>query len=530
MRSAGRTKWERAREDEVSSPARKTGLFARFSLETSMALETKLVQKLSQTLLMTPQLQQAIKLLQLGRLEYLEAIEKELLENPLLEELKEATNAQATQGEAVAADNLIASPAEPTASDSPVQADLSSEPASDASPQAKVDWEDYLENFTDYRGSATPKGLIDYDERPSAEASLTREETLADHLLNQIRLADLAPLDRDIAACIVGNLDKNGYLCMASDEIAQACGRSMEDVERVIEFVRSLDPPGVAARNLKECLALQLDSQGRGEGLEARIILNHLDKLERRRFDLIAKAEQVALEEVYKAVTAIKKLEPRPGRPFADDATRYVVPDVYVYKVGNDYVISLNEDGMPKLRVSPYYLRLLRAGDADNLPNREYLNERLKAASWLIRSILQRQQTIYKVAESIVKFQREFLDHGISRLRPLTLKDVADDIKMHESTVSRVTISKYIHTPQGVFELKFFFSTAIKTIDGDVSASSIKERIRSIIAAEPENEPISDQGIVEILKKENVPIARRTVAKYRESLGFESSSRRKKLF
>ena len=495
-----------------------------------MALETKLVQKLSQSLLMTPQLQQAIKLLQLGRLEYLEAIEKELLENPILEEIKEPQSSPGgAESSSPTFDNTDGS-SDASAGDNGTTAEPETEAKAADAAQTPIDWEDYLESFTDSRGSATPKGLVDHEERPSFETTISRSESLSEHLLSQIRMADLSPHDEKIASHIIGNLDKNGYLCATFSEIAQSCEGSVQDVERVVDFIRSLDPPGVAACTLKECLAIQLDNQGLSTSLEAKIVQNHLDKLEKRRFDLIAKAEQVAIEEVYKAVAAIKKLEPRPGRPFSDETTRYIVPDIFVYKVGGEYVISLNEDGLPKLRISPYYLDLLRTDDAENLPNRAYLQERMKAASWLIRSIMQRQQTIYKVTESIIKFQRPFLDHGISKLRPLVLKDVADDIGMHESTVSRVTTNKYVHTPQGVFELKFFFTTGIKTAEGDVSSSAIKERIKAIISSESPEDPISDQGIVEILRKENIDIARRTVAKYREGLGIQSSSRRKKLF
>jgi RNA polymerase sigma-54 factor len=269
---------------------------------------------------------------------------------------------------------------------------------------------------------------------------------------------------------------------------------------------------------------------GLGDSLEARIVANHLDKLEKKKYELIAKAENVEVEEIYKAITSIQSLEPRPGRPFGDDAIRYITPDIYVTKVGNEFVISLNEDGLPKLRVSPYYLELLKNTDADNSVNKAYLNERLKAATWLIKSIHQRQQTIYRVTESIVKFQREFLAQGISKLRPLVLKEVADDIGMHESTVSRVTTNKYVHTPQGVFELKFFFTTGIRSGDGEVSSSSIKDKIKNVISAEPADNPLSDQQIVDILKQQEIDIARRTVAKYREALGIESSSKRKKLF
>lgn len=496
-----------------------------------MALETKLVQKLSQSLLMTPQLQQAIKLLQLGRLEYLEAIEKELLDNPLLEEIKEEAPSRTTSDRETSDSGAVTTEnSEPTPLVESGSADSGENAPPEQPAESKVDWEDYLENFTDYSGSATPRGLIDHEERPSLEATATRSETLTEYLIGQIRMAALPEGDERIAMHLIGNLDRNGYLQESLEDIAKTCGCPVTEAGRMLDFIRSLDPPGIGARDLKECLVIQLENLGLSDGLACRIVSNHLDKLEKRRYDLIAKAEAVAVEEVYKAVAAIRRLEPRPGRPFADESTRYITPDIYVYKVGSEYVISLNEDGMPKLRVSPYYLKLLRNEDSENVPNKSYLNERLKAASWLIRSIHQRQQTIYKVTESIVKFQREFLDFGISRLRPLVLKDVADDIGMHESTVSRVTTDKYVHTPQGVFELKFFFTTGLKGADGDVSSSSVKERIKSIIGAESPDDPVSDQQIVEILKKENISIARRTVAKYRESLGLESSASRKRHF
>jgi RNA polymerase sigma-54 factor len=340
----------------------------------------------------------------------------------------------------------------------------------------------------------------------------------------------MANEDRPIALHILGNLNKDGYLCCSYEELARDCQRELSDIERVIDIIKYLDPAGVAARDLGECLIIQLDHMGLGESLETRIVRDHIDKLEKRKYEQIAKAEQVPVERVYRAISIIQGLEPRPGRPFAEDTTRYIVPDIYVQKVGEEWVITLNEDGLPRLRVSPYYLKLLQSEDYGNHPNKAYLNERLKAASWLIKSIQQRQQTIFRVTESIVKFQRDFLNFGISRLKPLVLKDVADDIGMHESTVSRVTTNKYVHTPQGVFELKFFFTTGIKTAEGDVSSSSIKDKIKNLISSEPPDNPISDQKIVELLKAENINIARRTVAKYRETLGILSSSQRKKLF
>jgi len=479
-----------------------------------MALETKLVQKLGQSLLMTPQLQQAIKLLQLGRLEYIEAIEKELLENPILEEMKDSEDEYSNQ----------------TSSDSSKQKSEDQGTEAPDAPEAKVDWEDYLESFTDSRGMATPKGLTDFDGKPSLEAVATKEENLQDHLLSQLRFFDLKHDEKQVIMEVIGNLNKYGYLCVTNEEIAESCQCSLELVEQATDTVKSLDPAGIGAKDLSECLFIQLDRLGLGEQLAGKIVLKHLDKLEKRKYDSIAKEENVQVEDVYQAIVTIQSLNPRPGRQFSDDPTRYVIPDIYIYKISGEYVISLNEDGLPKLRVSPYYLDVLKSKDSKAKENKAYLNERLKAASWLIKSIHQRQQTIYKVTESIVKYQKDFLDKGVEKLKPLVLKEVADDIGMHESTVSRVTTNKYVHTPQGVFELKYFFTTGIKTMNGDVSSSAIKERIKNLIGAEEPDNPLSDQAIVEILKEEEVFIARRTVAKYRENLNILSSSKRKKFF
>ena len=485
-----------------------------------MALEAKLSLKLGQSLLMTPQLQQAIKLLALGQLEFKDAIENEMLENPILEEMGRNAEDQ-SKGDSQEQGEDFASMAQESAQ--------ASENSKMESPQ--VDWEDYLERFTDARGTASPKGLVDFEDRPSAESLMTKSESLVEYIIQQIRMTEVESEDQEIVMQIVGNLDKDGYLCSSYEEIAEQSSCSVEDVQRVMSIFRTFDPPGIGARNLSECLLIQLDHLGMGEGLAARIVAHHLDKLEKRRFDQIARQEAVAIEKVYEAVTSIQGLEPRPARNFSDENARYITPDIYVERDGAEFVISLNEDGLPKLRISPYYLKLLQDKADANVPNKAYLQERLKAASWLIKSIHQRQNTIYKVTESIVKFQREFLERGIDKLKPLVLKEVADDIGMHESTVSRVTTNKYVHTPQGIFELKFFFTSGIKSASGaDVSSSSVKERIRHLIAAENEKDPVSDQYLVEVLKKENIDIARRTVAKYRESLGILSSSKRKKVF
>jgi RNA polymerase sigma-54 factor len=485
-----------------------------------MGLETKLVQKMGQSLLMTPQLQQAIKLLQLGRLEYKEAIDRELLENPALEEARDEMQ---SHGLPVPEQQ----PNEPTILSNPNTSGTSDESLGNSpTVEPKADWDDFSDAFSDYQGSASAKGQSDLEDRPYQEVASSSAESLEQHLLNQVRLHDFSEQDRFIAQHITGNLDRDGYLECTHDEIAAATSCDVEDVAMVADSLRFFEPVGTCTRSLQECLVTQLEFRGIGDSLESRIIKNHTDKLEKRKYDQIAKAEKVAMDEVARAIRSIRTLDPKPGRAYSDETTRYVVPDVYVQKVGNDWVITLNEDGVPRLRISPYYSQLLKEPDSSN---KTYLTERLRAASWLIKSIQQRQQTIYRVTESIMKFQRPFLEHGIDKLRPLVLKDIADDIEMHESTVSRVTTEKYVHTPQGIFELKFFFTSGIKTSNGDISSSSVKERIKNIIAAEPPSNPVSDQHIVEMLKAEKIDIARRTVAKYRESLSIASSSQRKKI-
>ena len=487
-----------------------------------MGLEAKLVQKMGQSLMMTPQLQQAIKLLQLGRLEYKEAIERELLENPALEEARDEIQANGLP-------SPEAEPLEPTilaTPNSPAAADDISETNNDVQP--KSDWEDFSDSFTDYQGSASAKGSTEHEDRQYSELASNAAQTLEQHLMDQVRLHDFSEHDRVIVQHITGNLDRDGYLECSHEEIALASECDVEDVYMVADTLRFFEPVGTCTRSLQECLVTQLEFRGLGDSLESRIIKNHLDKLEKRKYDQIAKAEGVALEEVGRAIRSIRTLDPKPGRAYSEEATRYVVPDVYVQKVGTDYVITLNEEGLPRLKISPYYSNLMK-DPAHAGVSKTYLTERLRAASWLIKSIQQRQQTIYRVTESIMKFQRPFLEKGIEHLRPLVLKDVADDIEMHESTVSRITTEKYAHTPQGIFELKFFFTSGIKTSSGDISSSSVKEKIKMIIAAEPSSNPISDQHIVDLLKAEKIDIARRTVAKYRECLGISSSSHRKKI-
>ncbi len=505
-----------------------------------MALEIKLNQKLSQSLVMTPQLQQAIKLLQLGRMEYLEMIEKELLENPLLEDVREGSGQEnSSPGETSVSEVEERS----SGTDENLTEIFAAGEYSEASPATSGDRGD--ENFTLSNGDWSFEGdgstnyanrtqatrvFEDDEERPSLEATLTKPEGLANHLLWQLRVSDLSAEDREVAAQIIGNIDRNGYLSCSVEELVELTGNPTETVERVLKIIQLLDPIGIGARDLRECLLIQLEQQGLRENLAYTVVDKHLQKVELRRYDLIAKEESADIEDVYSAIRVIQKLEPRPGRPFVDEAPIYITPDIYVKKVGNDYVINLNEIGMPRLRLNSRYRELLGANGGKDVPDKEYLQDCMRSAAWLIKSIHQRQRTIYRVTESIMKFQRDFLEKGVSELKPLVLRDVAQDVGMHESTVSRVTTNKYVHTSQGVFELKFFFSSGLKSGQGEVSSESVKQKILDVINAEDPRHPMSDQTIVDQLRADGIDIARRTVAKYREALNILSSSRRKKVF
>ncbi|HEY9074554.1 MAG TPA: RNA polymerase factor sigma-54, partial [Desulfobaccales bacterium] len=355
------------------------------------------------------------------------------------------------------------------------------------------------------------------------------KSTLKSHLTWQLQMAGLNEEGEAIGTLIIGNLDLDGYLQATVEEIAAELGLDPARVEEILTLVQGFDPPGVAARNLKECLQLQVKTLGMSEPLVTAIIDGHLTNLGNKNYQAIARELKVSMEKVIRAAEIIMQLEPKPGRSFDSEDIDYISPDVHVEKVGNDYVIRLNEDGLPKLRINSFYLEAMRG--PDKLPEgvKSYIQKHLDNALWFIRSIHQRQKTLYKVTESIVRHQREFLDHGLSHLRPLTLRQVAEDVQMHESTISRVTTNKYAYTPQGVFDLKFFFNSGINMHLGDqIASESVKEKIRQLVQAENPENPWSDQEIAELLHRQDILIARRTVAKYRGMLGVLSSSKRRK--
>jgi RNA polymerase sigma-54 factor len=399
--------------------------------------------------------------------------------------------------------------------------------ASDADKLADVEWESYMD--------ANPQtGLAnrvrDDDERRSLEATLTRRSTLAEHIQWQLQLSAFSEEEREASRWIIGNLDDDGYLRSSTEDVARQSGLPEELVEKSLAKVQLLDPTGVAARDLRECLLLQVDLLEMNDAMVRTILQDHFELLQKRDFRGLTRALGVTIEEIAVAAKKIAGLEPRPGRAFGGSDPVYITPDIYVYKVGEEFHILLNEDGLPKLRVNNVYRDVL-AKDADaGAEAKDYVHDKLRAAIWLIRSIHQRQRTIYRVMESIIRYQGEFFEKGINYLRPLNLRDVADDIEMHESTVSRVTTNKYVHTPQGIFSLKYFFNASIGRFNGEAIASeSVKEKIRKIIANEDSRRPLSDQRIAEMLKSANIDIARRTVTKYREAMNLLSSTKRRQV-
>jgi RNA polymerase sigma-54 factor len=495
-------------------------------------MELKQQLKLSQQLVMTPQLQQAIRLLQLCRLELVDVIREEMEQNPLLEEAPEQTAEELKADSGVPLEEEAPLPP-PAAENRVEEVRGKSEGADD------IDWESLLRDTSDpgatYGGHERPSS----DDLPSFENVLTKKTSLVDHLMWQLHLADMGDEDRYLGSLLIGNLNDDGYLDVHESPLAEIAQHAREDLEvegideervlAVLRRVQTFDPVGVGARDLSECLLLQAQVLGMDDPVVTAMIQHHLPNLEKRNYQAISKDLKVPLEDVIDAVKFISELEPRPGRIYTTEEPHYITPDISVYKIADEFAIVLNEDGIPKLRISNFYRNALRSKTAGNA--KEYIQDKLRSGVWLIRSIYQRQRTIYRVMESILKFQRDFFDKGVSCLKPLILRDVAEDIGMHESTISRVTSNKYVHTPQGIFELKYFFNSGIHRVDGgEVASESVKQKIKEIVGQEDPRRPHSDQKIVELLKAHNVDIARRTVAKYREMLGILPSSRRKKVF
>lgn len=476
--------------------------------DLSLRLDLRQVQKL----LMTPSLQQAIKLLQLSRLDMVQLIRQELTENPILEEVpvEEERSEEKKESE----DNYKEE--KENASESSESKDRSSE----------MDWEEY---FNDSSSLGLPT-LRDNDaEAPSWENTLVKLPSLQDHLMWQLRFVSIPEEEELIGEAIIGNIDDHGYLQATIEEITEMTESQPAQVEKVLSMIQGFEPLGVGARDLQECLSLQVKGKGEDIELQTRIINEHLTDLEYKKYPAIASALKIPLKKVIELAAMITSYDPRPGRNYSVGDVRYVVPDVLVYKLGGEYVVIVNDEGMPRLRVSNFYKKILREDKMDNNNNtKKYVEDKMRSAMWLIKSIHQRQMTLYKVTESIVKFQRNFLDEGIHKLRPLTLRDVADDIAVHESTVSRITTNKYVQTPRGIFELKYFFHSGLEQSDGrSVSSVRIKEMIKRLVEKEDKQHPLTDAQILKILLAKNINVARRTITKYRESLTILPASQRK---
>ncbi len=496
-----------------------------------MAFELRQELKLTHQLVMTPQLQLAIKLLQMCKMELVDMIQQEMTENPMLEEVQGSDSETQTQDDGLPAEL------------SDEKAALSGDMPDTAGPEPG----DYLQSFAE---GYSPLG--ESEDRESFETTLTRSASLVDHLMWQLHMNGLPGDQCKIGELIIGNINQDGYLQVPLIDIAKSflidrrqtkqgtagfawnhpnwltllC--ALELAETVLKKIQAFDPVGVACRSLEECLLVQIGFLKSGRELLEKMVQHHLGDLEKKRYQVIANSLGVGLEDVVEAAKVISQLEPKPGRPFIDREPQYITPDIQVTKTGDGYSVTLNGEGLPKLRISSFYLQSMYNGSS-SAPVKEYIRNKMRSAIWLIKSIYQRERTIKRVMESILKFQRDFFDYGVDHLKPLILKDVAEDINMHESTISRVTTNKYCHTPHGIFELKYFFNAGVG-VDGSVASESVRNKIREILSGEDGMHPLSDQEVVELLKGQNIAIARRTVAKYREMLGILPSSKRKKFY
>lgn len=560
-----------------------------------MAMHMKLQMQLKQHLIMTPQLQQAIKLLQLSRVELEELIEQTLIENPVLEEGMDIDTfpSKDPEKEEVSKENTLTETMES------VQEIEKETPTTE-----EVDWQQYVEQIDQFRSGSETRGSnssSDSDEAPSLEATLAESESLADHLTWQLNMSTLAPLEHKIGVYLVGNINSDGYLTTSILDLMESNPHLHEEilnfiikehpelntdidpklfetqysdaphtlsqkssapqppvfddddeeeendeaapfemmyevgcfVEAVLQKIQTFDPNGVGGRSLQECLLIQLNLLQEDHDLSYKIIQDDMHLLETKDLKKIARRHKQKLETVIDAYKVIMALEPKPGRIYSGTGSNhYIIPDVYIYVKDNEYKVALNSAGIPRLRLSQYYRELSETAADDGTLTREYIQEKLKSGQWLMKSIEQRQKTIYRVTKSILKFQKAFFERGIHYLKPLVLKDVAEDIEVHESTVSRITTNKYVHTPQGIFELKYFFTSGIDQASGEaVSSKRIKEMILQMVNSENPRSPYTDLQIADILyTRSSIKVARRTVAKYREAMNILPSNKRKQLF
>ncbi len=478
-------------------------------------LGIRLEAKMTQSLVMTPRLQQAIKLLQYNHLEMVQHVNEQMLENPTLEAVPDSAGDDVADGERELRDKV-----------NKETDDLVEQRNGD---EGSIDWEKLIDQLAQNGRTSPSLGGTIHDDLPPIETNLTYGVSLAEHLVFQLHMIRCGEDEGAIAERICHNLDHRGYLRVPLEELAEAVGvDDLEVAEEALEIVQALDPVGCGARDLSECLIIQAKIHFSEDDNFPVILRDHLHNLERRNYQAIARDLSLDLEDVIEYHKMIQELEPLPGRGFTGDDARYITPDIYVVNRHGEWYVTLNEDGMPDLRISNYYQKILKNASKSD---KDYLLDKLRGAEFLIKSINKRRKTIRRVMESILKFQRAFFEHGVEHLRPLVLQDVADDVNVHMSTVSRVTTNKYVHTPNGTYELKFFFSAAVKQQSGgDMAAEAIRSRIRGLVGEENPKKPLSDQAIANELKSSGISVARRTVAKYREAMGILPSSQRKQLF
>jgi RNA polymerase sigma-54 factor len=460
--------------------------------------------ELQQRLVMTPKLQQAIKLLQMPALELQQKLKHELLQNPMLEDVEDAGEEEDAQ-----------EPETRTAED-----EGEFKAAGD-----EIDWNRYLKDGFEM-------GAQEIGEREESEDYYERvpvvRSSLEDYLTSQLRMCATSPEELKIGEFIIGSLDKNGFLTCTVDEIAGFTGGDSKQVQKVLDVIKTFDPPGVGAADLRESLLIQLDQQELSESLAARLVREHLDDLLEKRYREIARKLKKTVKEIQAAADVVAGLDPRPGTRYSADEPRYIVPDLIVDKVDEGYVVQINDRNIPRLRVSRAYRDILTRARKKDKSEEEYVKKKLDSARWLIKTIDQRRRTMVRVMQAILEAQRDFFDRGVEHLKPLTLQQIANVVDMHESTVSRVTNGKYVQTPRGVYELKYFFSPGLKTDNGeDASSKRIKAKIEEMVEGEDRKKPLSDQDIAARLKDEGFSVARRTVAKYRDQLGILRARMRK---
>ena len=477
-----------------------------------MALQFEQIQRQSQQLIMTPQMKQAIQLLQLPLMELRNVIEQEMVANPVLEEEQLEENSD-NQEKTDDNDN-----------DEVDNDELDFKEEFDRLSKLDDEWRDYFKQSGSYKKYSEE----DEERRQYLETSITRDQTLQEHLINQMHMMSKTEDEKVIGELIIGNIDENGYLQCAIDEIAIQSDNSLERVEEVLMLVQQFHPVGVGARNLRECLLIQIKRLGKGDTLTEKIVSKRLEDLGKKRYPMIAREFKTTVQQIQKEAEFIGTLEPKPGRMFTTETVHYVLPDVILEKVNGEYKIILNDDKIPHLRISNIYKKLMNGTDVDDT-TKENIKEKIKSGQWLVKNIQQRQKTIHNIANEIVTRQHKFFDEGIAFLKPMTMQVIANALGLHESTVSRAISGKYMQSPRGIFQMKYFFTTPIATKSGsDASAATVKDKIQEIIRNEDSLKPLSDSKIIDLLHKDGIKLARRTVAKYRKEKNILPANLRRK--